>query len=71
MAKIALFGAAGAIGESLANTLRQRGQEYRVVGRDRARLEKAFGGNKAEIITWNPDGITALAVRGVVRHAQG
>lgn len=68
MAKIALFGAAGAIGESLANTLRQRGQEYRVVGRDRARLEKAFGGNgKAEIVTWNPDDPASVraAARGV------
>jgi nucleoside-diphosphate-sugar epimerase len=68
MAKIALFGAAGAIGESLANTLRQRGQEYRVVGRDRTRLEKAFGDNgKAEIVTWNPDDPASVraAARGV------
>ena len=74
MAKIALFGAAGAIGETLANTLHERGQEYRVVGRDRARLEKAFGSaaadskaNKAEIVTWNPDdpGSVRAAARGV------
>jgi nucleoside-diphosphate-sugar epimerase len=56
MAKIALFGAAGAIGHSLADTLRQRGENYRVVGRDRARLEKAFGSDpKAKIVTWDPD----------------
>jgi len=56
MAKIALFGAAGAIGRSLADALRTRGLEYRVVGRDRARLQKTFGSDpKAEIVTWNPD----------------
>ena len=43
MGKTALFGAAGAIGKTLADTLDNRGQEYRVVGRNRARLEKAFG----------------------------
>ncbi len=56
MAKIALFGAAGAIGRSLADALRERGEAYRVVGRDRTRLEQAFGGDsRAEIVTWNPD----------------
>ncbi len=56
MGKIALFGAAGAIGHSLADALRARGQEYRVVGRDRSRLEKAFVSDPgAEIVTWNPD----------------
>ncbi len=62
MAKIALFGAAGAIGRSLADALQQRGEDYRVVGRDRARLEKTFDGDpkaergaQVEIVTWNPD----------------
>jgi len=62
MAKIALFGAAGAIGRSLVDALRQRNQPYRVVGRDRARLERTFGSTTtdpddplAEIVTWNPD----------------
>jgi nucleoside-diphosphate-sugar epimerase len=56
MPKIALFGAAGAIGRSLADALRERGEQYRVVGRDRTRLEKAFGSDTgAEIVIWNPD----------------
>jgi len=68
MAKIALFGAAGAIGRSLSDALRQRGESYRVVGRDHARLEKTFGGDpKAEIVTWNPDDPASVreAARGI------
>lgn len=67
MAKIALFGAAGAIGCSLADALEQRGQPYRVVGRDRARLEKAFPSPAAEIVTWNPDDSASVrsAARGI------
>ena len=73
MGKIALFGAAGAIGKTLADTLRQRGHQYRVVGRDRARLEKAFAngaGSKAsaaEIVTWDPDDPASVraAARGI------
>lgn len=56
MATIALFGAAGAIGGSIANALRKQGSAYRVVGRNRASLEKTFGSDAlAEIVTWNPD----------------
>ncbi|WP_035347514.1 NAD-dependent epimerase/dehydratase family protein [Edaphobacter aggregans] len=73
MGKTALFGAAGAIGKTLADTLHQRGQEYRVVGRDRARLEEAFGGPvdsrapKPEIVTWDPDDSASVraAARGI------
>lgn len=53
---------------SLTDALKQRGEGYRVVGRDRARLEKAFGNDpKAEIVTWNldePESVRAAA-RGV------
>jgi len=70
--KTALFGAAGAIGKTLANTLSERGEHYRVVGRDRARLEKTFGeattgakSPKAEITTWDPD--DAASVRAAAR----
>jgi nucleoside-diphosphate-sugar epimerase len=72
--KTALFGAAGAIGKTLANTLCERGEDYRVVGRDRARLEKTFGGGAAdskgprvEITTWDPDDAASVraAARGV------
>jgi nucleoside-diphosphate-sugar epimerase len=52
----ALIGAAGAIGNSIAAAMRSQGTEYRVVGRDRAGLEKSFGTDRlAEIVTWNPD----------------
>ena len=56
MSKIALFGAAGAIGTSIAAALRSAGQPYRVVGRDAARLHTTFGADPlAEIVAWNPD----------------
>ena len=56
MNKIALWGAAGATGKSIANALRSRGMAYRVVGRDRERLAAAFGNDPlAELVTWNPD----------------
>ncbi len=56
MSKIALFGAAGAIGQSIAQALAAQGQPYRVVGRSEASLRRAFGAEPlAEIVTWNPD----------------
>jgi nucleoside-diphosphate-sugar epimerase len=66
--KIALFGAAGAIGRSVAAALRSRNTAYRVVGRDRRRLINEFGGDPlAEIATWNPDDPASVraAARGV------
>ena len=47
--RVAIVGAAGAIGRSLAAELERRGVAYRAIGRDRAKLEAAFGG-KAEIV---------------------
>ncbi len=44
--KVAIFGAGGAIGHSVAAALEQRGVPFRVVGRDRARLESAFAGTR-------------------------
>lgn len=62
---IALFGATGAIGQSIASALRQRGQAYRVVGRDAAALHRTFGADPlAEVRTWDPDqpeSVTAAA----------
>ena len=56
MSKVALFGAAGAIGQSIAKALAANGQPYRVVGRSEAGLREAFGADPlAEIVTWNPD----------------
>jgi uncharacterized protein YbjT (DUF2867 family) len=66
--KIALFGAAGAIGQSIAAALRQAGRPYRVVGRSRAPLTESFGGDpRAEIVTWNPDdpGSVRAAAHGI------
>ncbi len=56
MAKVALFGAAGATGQTIAGALSSNHQAYRVVGRSQAPLKQAFGSDPlAEIITWNPD----------------
>lgn len=56
MNKIALFGATGAIGSSIAATLRGIGRPYRVVARSEAALSDAFGDDPlAERVTWNPD----------------
>ncbi len=56
MPRIALFGAAGAIGRSIAAALRAKGEPYRVVGRHADSLRQTFGDDPlAEIVTWNPD----------------
>ena len=56
MSTIALFGAAGAIGQSIAAALSSEGRRYRVVGRSRDALDAAFGRDPlAELCTWNPD----------------
>jgi nucleoside-diphosphate-sugar epimerase len=64
---IALIGATGAIGKSVAAALRQNGQPYRAIGRSQATLEKEFGRDSlAEIAIWNPDDEESLraALRG-------
>lgn len=54
--RIALFGAAGAIGQSVAAALRAAGHPYRVVGRRADALQRAFGHDPlAEVMTWDPD----------------
>jgi nucleoside-diphosphate-sugar epimerase len=66
--KVALFGAAGAIGKSIAAALRSRGSAYRVAARNRERLTAEFGNDPlAEIVTWNPDDPASVraASRGV------
>lgn len=61
MPKIALFGAAGAIGQSIAAALRGKGEPYRVVGRHEAGLRESFGADPlAEIVTWNPDSAESI-----------
>ena len=66
--KLALLGATGAVGKSIAAELRKRNESYRVVGRDRASLDRAFGSDPlAEIVVWNPDDASSAraALRGV------
>lgn len=68
MDEIALVGAAGAIGRSIANARRSEGKAYRVIGRRRAALEESFAKDPlAEIVTWNPD--DPASVRSAVRGA--
>lgn len=56
MNRIALFGAAGAIGQSIAKAVGDQGTPYRVVGRSRGALAAAFGAKSlAESVTWDPD----------------
>lgn len=55
VSKVALWGAAGVVGQSVASALRAEGRAYRVVGRKRAALESRFGADPlAEIVTSDP-----------------
>jgi len=61
MPKVALLGAAGVIGQSIAAALRGKREPYRVVGRNEASLRDAFGGDPlAEIVTWNMDSADSM-----------
>ncbi len=65
MNKIALFGAGGAIGHSIAKAVSAQGAPYRVVGRSRDALAAAFGADSlAEIVTWNPDDAASVQSSG-------
>jgi nucleoside-diphosphate-sugar epimerase len=68
MPTVALLGAAGAIGNSVAWSLRARGTPYRVIGRDAGHLQQSFGTDPlAEIASWNPDDPASVraALRGI------
>ncbi len=68
MDKVALFGASGVIGQSVAQALQAQGRSYRVVGRSKARLQKEFGSDPlAEVATWNPEDPDSIraAARGI------
>jgi nucleoside-diphosphate-sugar epimerase len=68
MGRIALFGAAGAVGQSVASALRADGQPYRVVGRSRSALDAAFAADPlAERVVWDPDDAASVrdAARGI------
>ena len=61
MARIALFGAAGAVGKSIAAALQNDNTPYRVVGRSRNSLQTTFGADPlAEVTTWNPEDPASL-----------
>jgi nucleoside-diphosphate-sugar epimerase len=65
---VALVGATGAIGKTVAAALRQQGRRYRVIGRSRSALERTFGDDPlAEVVTWDPDNEESIrgALRGV------
>lgn len=54
--KIALVGAAGVIGQSIAQALDAQGKSYRVIGRSKSSLQKTFcDSTHAEVATWNTD----------------
>jgi nucleoside-diphosphate-sugar epimerase len=62
MSKVALLGAAGAIGRSIADAFRAEGAPYRVIGRSDENLRHSFGADPlAEIKPWNLD--DGLSVR--------
>lgn len=68
MKNIAIFGAAGAIGHSLAAELDRRGMPFRAVGRNRERLAKAFPSADAvaadllnpEAVEWAAGGVDTI-----------
>jgi len=69
MPKVALLGAAGVIGQSIAAALRGKGERYRVVGRSDGNLRQAFGNDPlAEIVTWDTD--SAESMRAAVAGAE-
>jgi nucleoside-diphosphate-sugar epimerase len=69
MEKIALLGAAGAIGASIADALRAERAPYRVVGRSEANLRRDFGADPlAEIRIWEPN--DDLSVRQALAGAE-
>lgn len=56
MSKLALFGATGAVGRSVADALSRDGTPFRAVARSRSSLERAFANDPgAELVVWNPD----------------
>ena len=56
MSKIALFGAAGAIGRSIASAISAQGQHSRAVRRSEATPRQTFGADpRAEIVSADPD----------------
>lgn len=56
MESIALIGASGSLGKSIAAALKAKGLYYRVLGRSESSLRATFGSDSfATITTWSPD----------------
>jgi nucleoside-diphosphate-sugar epimerase len=56
METIALIGASGSLGKSIAHALNVNNKPYRVIGRSESSLRATFGNDPhAAIVTWNPD----------------
>jgi len=72
MQNVAIFGAAGAIGNAVAAELERRGIPFRAVGRSRDKLEKAFGRMKqakifpADLSEFRSAGAAARGVETIV-----
>ena len=65
---VALVGATGAIGKSVAAALHEKGRAFRVIGRSQSALEKTFGTDPlAELAVWDPANEQSIrdALRGV------
>jgi nucleoside-diphosphate-sugar epimerase len=68
-ARIGLFGAAGAAGQSIAAALSANGLRYRAIGRSRPALQAAFGNDpNADIAIWNPDDPSSVAAAATGLH---
>lgn len=66
--RIALLGATGPIGQSVAAALRAEGRPYRVVGRSMDSLRSLYGADPlAEAVRWDTDSLPSMeaALRGV------
>ncbi|QNI35033.1 NAD-dependent epimerase/dehydratase family protein [Alloacidobacterium dinghuense] len=56
MESIALIGASGSLGKSIAAALSARSTRYRVIGRSESSLKVSFGADPlASLVSWNPD----------------
>ncbi|WP_414637772.1 NAD(P)H-binding protein [Alloacidobacterium sp.] len=53
MESVALIGASGSLGKSIASSLSAKATSYRVIGRSEQSLSEAFG--SAPLAIWNPD----------------
>jgi nucleoside-diphosphate-sugar epimerase len=61
MESIALIGASGSLGKSIAAALSAQDMVFRVIGRSESSLRATFGDDlHAAIVTWNPDSLESI-----------